>query len=63
MPHLPKLGTAKHRLRYNVFGIWAYLFIWWQGSIYTSAKRALVLCLATIFAENAVLRAINSVGA
>lgn len=62
VPHLPKLGTAKHRLRYNVFGMLAYLFIWRQGSIYASAKRALALCLATIVEGNSALWAMSSVG-
>lgn len=62
MPNLPKLGIAKHRLRYNVFGILAYLFIWWQGSIYASAKRTLASCLAIVFTENLTMQTISTIG-
>jgi hypothetical protein len=61
-PHLPKLGTAKVRLRSNVFGLSAYIIIWWQAGLYGYAKDAVVLVLSNIWSSDSVKWAIGSIG-
>jgi hypothetical protein len=61
-PHLPKLGTAKVRLRSNVFGLSAYIIIWWQASLYGYAKDAVIVLLSSIWSSDSVKWAIGSIG-
>jgi hypothetical protein len=62
-PHLPKLGTAKVRLRSNVFGLFGYIVIWWQASLYGYAKDVVILLFSSFFSGESINWAIGSVGA
>ncbi|KAF8327770.1 uncharacterized protein EI90DRAFT_3156074 [Cantharellus anzutake] len=56
IPHLPKVGTAKVRLRSNVFALCAYAIVWWQSSLYGFLKESVVLVIGGISSTRGVLK-------
>lgn len=63
VPRLPKVGTAKLRLRSNVIGLFAYILVWWQGAIYGSAKHSAIWLAGGVIGDSKVNSAIGFAGA
>lgn len=61
-PRLPKVGTAKLRLRSNLFGLCGFILVWWQHSIYASAKTASLWVLSGALGEESGIWIVSSIG-
>ena len=63
IPHLPKVGTAKVRLRSNVLALCAYIAVWWQSSLYALFKASIVLMIGAIISNQTILKVFSWLGA
>lgn len=61
-PRLPKVGTAKLRLRSNVIGLLAFTIVWWQHSLHSATKSSISWLFGSMFGDDSVLWAIGSLG-